>query len=320
MQDPKILCNSSDDLESSSSETYTFENGLQNYPLQSLEHTDPLTANKIPLSSRSEPDIIQIKLHPINPLLPPGYKNPMFVNGFPASTINFPNLDLLSPASNPIPSSTGTPVNKDYFEPNSNLNNHSKNNSDEKIEKLDNLEQQEENKFLSIDQTRPNSIQLKQSKCMLEFFGHFEAFKYTHKFQDIFCCSRPDCLKRLRKLKESDTNNENFKNKLIENFAVNIGESIKVKLKNCSIVDLYMACSILEDELEIMNYDNFLDTVKKSTDKAITIVSQMKLNSKDVLERFFGKTRFFLIDLAKRNKFENTCQLSLQELDNELNI
>lgn len=244
-------------------------------------------------SEESEPDIFSAKLNPFNPLLPPGFKNPAKMNGIPISSFIIPKL---APPShdNSLP-----------LEPTSNQTN--------KTDKKAGNKNNEEEKSQIVMQK--NKLNIKSS-FELEFIKNFQKFTFRKTIGERLCCAKITTINRLKKLKDQDSLNEDYKKNLYLNIFARLERDNQKNLNLTSIVDLYMICSVLESDPIIECFNKFLEFVKQSTDFSIKKLETIKLPEDKVLSKFFEKTRLYVLSEINKSKYNKIFQFDASELEN----
>ena len=156
-----------------------------------------------------------------------------------------------------------------------------------------------------------------------QFISSFGSFEYPKTFKEKLCCIRQTDLIRLVKLKKVFVCTE--KANLIEFINQKFGNVPKINDGSCSVIDLYMMCSLLENEQSIAflrNIDNFVDCICTITSESIRTLSEMVDATKlsELPKRFFERTRNFIIVELKRSRIRSIEGFQIENLKRNLTI
>lgn len=131
------------------------------------------------------------------------------------------------------------------------------------------------------------------------FLSNFEGFHINKSFCEKICCRAETNLFRLRKLKIPSCENDE---KLIGFICDNLKNIEKNQIQNYSVVDLYMLCSLIENDqilIYIENNEGLLKFISRATEKFINSLVINKLSDQEIPRKFFMHTREFCIDFIK---------------------
>ena len=144
------------------------------------------------------------------------------------------------------------------------------------------------------------------SRYKNEFISNFTEFGYQKSCLDKLCCKKETNLYRLRKLKQERSGNDRDRKELKSFIQGNLVEDL-------SIVDLYLICSLVEENnLNRGSIDYISKLVKRTTDESIKALKTEDFGINGYFEIILS---FLMQNINSRASFEN---VSITGLINQL--
>lgn len=127
------------------------------------------------------------------------------------------------------------------------------------------------------------------------FIEEFYDFRYHRGLGCLLCCCKKSDLYILKKLKYQDASKE--KNELIKFIKANYKHVPVESIAKSSIVDLFVICSLLENEILIDKINKIKDLIEIVEDTTNSCIEKFTERSENVVKDFFEKSYNALFDI-----------------------
>lgn len=149
----------------------------------------------------------------------------------------------------------------------------------------------------------------KNGNYICKFLTNFHSLPENKSFCQKLMCCKSNNLSRLKNLKKCSTGKSAEE---IVDFICSSSEQVdrsfsseklvRGQIEKYSVIDLYMACSLIEiDKLIDLNLSLF-NFIRNVTNGSIKLLSSSKVNDRDIPKIFFERTRGLLIYMIKKGK------------------